>query len=225
MAYQGLPKQTANYLASLAANNNREWFESHRSDYETFWKAAGLELVSALGPFCATARPKLEAVSRLGGSLRRINRDIRFSADKTPYAPMLHLAFTVTAGPKHRGVHIVIHPQSLDFGAGEYGLPQDALERFRQRVCDDTERQALLRAAARIEAIGGRWDEPDLKRTPPGFEAGPEWNHLLRRKSVILRGSIPLPDWLFTPDALQQVEAMLDAHLPLIEWMEASGRR
>ncbi|MFM2356741.1 MAG: hypothetical protein RLZZ528_2477 [Pseudomonadota bacterium] len=224
MAYQGLPRQTVDFLAGLAAEPTKPWFDAHRDDYERYWKAAGLDLVEALGPYCSRTVPRIEALPRVGGSLRRINRDVRFSADKTPYAPMLHLAFTVAAGPKHRGVHLVIQPQSLDFGAGEYGLPPAALEHFRRRVCNEAERAELLRAAAEIEALGGQWDAPDLKRVPQGFDAAPDWDHLLRRKSVILRGSMPLPDWLFTPDALWHLEAILDAHLPLLGWLGAQER-
>lgn len=117
--YPGLPQATTGYLQALAANNRRDWFETHSADYERDWKAVGLDLVSALAPARAASRPRLRAVPKIGESLRRIHRDTRFSADKSPYAPMLHLALTVEGVPRHRGMHLVVEPEALAFGAGE----------------------------------------------------------------------------------------------------------
>jgi uncharacterized protein (TIGR02453 family) len=218
-SYPGLPRATPVYLRALAADNRKDWFDAHRADYERDWKAAGLDLVAALAPFCAEATPRLSAVPRVGRSLRRIHRDVRFSADKTPYAPMLHLAFTVEGGADHAGMHLVVEPETLSFGAGEWGLPPDRLHDFRLRLHDGAERAALMSAAAAAEAAGSRWDPPDLKRMPKGYAASADWEHLLRRKSVILRGTIPLPDWLHDTRALPRLCGLIEAHLPLLRWL------
>ncbi|MFN0114749.1 MAG: TIGR02453 family protein [Paracoccaceae bacterium] len=217
--YSGLPRGTVTFLSGLAANNRKDWFEAHRSDYESDWRGAGLDLVSALAPFCAAASPGLEVVPKVGGSLRRINRDVRFSADKSPYQAMLHIALWRRGGPEHGGMHLAIGPTTLGFGAGEWGLAHDRLARFRERVGKADGRARLLKAAAHAEAAGSRWDEPDLKRVPPGFSADPDWDHLLRRKSVILRGEMPHPDWLFTPDSAAHLGPLIAAHLPLLAWL------
>lgn len=220
-AHPGLDRQTPAYLAALAANNRKDWFEAHRADYETHWRDAGLRLIEALRPFCRSASPRLEAVPRIGGGLKRIHRDIRFSPDKAPYAPMLHLVLRLSGGAKrHAGFHVVLHADSLGFGAGEYGLEPKALARFRERVADPVQRQRLIRAAKTAEKAGSAWDQPDLKRRPRGFEAEADWEHLLRRKSVILRGQTrPAPDWLFGEGALAGIEALATAHLPLLAWL------
>jgi uncharacterized protein (TIGR02453 family) len=218
--YPGLPRALPRFLTELAAHNNKDWFDAHRAAYESDWKAAGLDLIEALGPFCAAAAPRLEAVPKIGGSLHRIQRDTRFSADKSPYAPMLHVVLALPGGEKHRGMHLVLHPDRLAFGAGHYGLEPQALARLRARVQQPADRAALLEAAARAEAAGSCWDAPDLKRLPKGLEAGADWEHLLRRKSVILRGETTgLPDWLFTPDCPAGLETLIAAHLPLLGWL------
>lgn len=219
--YQGLPRSTPRFLAELAANNRRDWFEAHRGDYQAYWLRAGLDLVEALAPFAAAATPRLEAIPKLGASLHRIHRDVRFSADKSPYAPMLHIALSASGDSvKYRGVHLVVHADRLGFGAGQYGLTPAELTRFRARVLDPGDRDALLAAAARAETAGSVWDAPDLKRLPAGLTAGPEWEHLMRRKSVILRGvSEGLPDWLFTAEAVPRLGALVAAHLPLLGWL------
>ena len=221
MTYAGLPRDTPRFLADLAAGNSRPWFEANRARYETAWKAAGLDLLEALGPIAGGGRPRLEAVPKLNAGLKRIQRDIRFSSDKTPYAPVLHLVLPVAGdNARHRGMHLAIHPDRLGFGAGHYGLEGPDLARFRARVCDPGDRAALLAATARAEDAGSHWDAPDLKRVPPGFGAAPGWDHLLRRKSVIVRGEIAgLPDWLFTPAAPAELGRLIDAHRPLLAWL------
>lgn len=219
MTYPGFPRATPAFLAGLAANNRKDWFDAHRADYERDWKAAGLDLAAALGPFCAAAMPRLNAEPRIGGALRRIHRDTRFSKDKRPYEPHLHLAFTLAGGAAHAGFHFVVEPEAIGFGAGEWALDPARLARFRDRVADPAAREALLAAAQEAEAVGCGWDAPDLKRLPAGLTAEAEWEHLLRRKSVILRGTRPLPGWLFTPEAVPQIEALAAAHLPLLAWL------
>ena len=218
--WAGLPRETPAYLAELAANNRRDWFEAHRERYEAAWKTAGLDLVQALAPVCAAAVPRLDAVPKVGGSLRRIHRDIRFSNDKSPYAPMLHILLPVAGGAAHHGVHLELHADHLSCGAGPWGLSPAGLTRFRARVADPADRAALLAAVTQAEAVGSTWDEPVLKRLPAGLSADPAWAHLMRRKSVILRGATPgLPDWLFTADATAQLSRLIAGHLPLLGWL------
>ncbi len=221
MAYPGLPHGTLDFLAGLSAHNDKTWFEANRAAYEQDWEAAGLDLVTVLVPFAQAAVPRLTAVPKVGGALRRIHRDTRFSADKRPYEPQMHIALTLAGSAAHTGVHLVVQPDRLAFGAGEWMLAPPALARFRARVQDAADRAALFAAAAEAQAAGSRWDAPDLKRMPAGYAATADWEHLLRRKSVILRGEMPLPDWLFSPRAVSELERLATAHLPLLAWLSA----
>lgn len=222
MAYPGIPPVTPRFLADLAANNSRDWFEANRGRYEAEWRDPGRALVEALQDFCARATPRLEAAPKVGGALRRLHRDIRFSADKRPYAPMLHVVLSPRGAGRHTGFHLVLHPDRLGFGAGRYGLAPDDLARFRARVSDPADRARLLAAAAAARGAGAEWEAPDLRRLPRGHAADGDWAHLLMRKSVILRGETPgLPDWLHTPRALPEIERLAEAHLPLLRWLLA----
>ncbi len=221
MSFAGIPPETPRFLAELSANNRKDWFEANRARYEAHWRDVGLSLIEALQPFCANARPRLEAMPKINGALRRINRDVRFSKDKSPYAPMMHIVLSPVGAPdRHTGFHLVLHPERVGFGAGQYGLSPKALASFRERVTDPADRARLLGAVETAKAVGSDWDEPDLKRLPKGFEAAPDWEHLLRRKSVILRGETRgLPDWLSTPRSLAEIERLSSAHLPLLGWL------
>lgn len=222
MGYRGLPKETFTYLRDLCDHNTRDWFENHRAEYEAQWLTAGLDLIAALAPLCDGMTPRLLAVPKLNQSLRRIHRDTRFSRDKTPCQPWLHVI--LSTGPafnKAPGMHIVLTPDGLGYGAGQYGLEPAALDRMRQRICDGQDRARLLDALDAAGAVQSALDPPDLARVPKGFAAHPDWDHLLRRKGMIVRtqGDIPPPDWLFSPEAPDRFSDITKAHLPLLHWL------
>lgn len=222
MAFSGLTRATFDFLRDLRANNDRDWFEDHRADYEAHWLKAGLDLIAALAPLCAGMTPRLLAVPKLNQSLRRIHRDTRFSADKSPYQPWLHLI--LSTGPavnKAPGMHFVLTADGLGYGAGQYGLEPAALERMRQRICDPEDRAQLLRALDAAAVAHSRLDPPDLARVPKGYAADPTWDHLLRRKNVIVRTQVdlPAPEWLFAPDAAEQLATIAGQHLPVLDWL------
>lgn len=220
--YQGLPRATPDYLAALAAHNDRDWFEARRDRYAQDWLAAGLDLAAALSGPCAGLTPPLLAVPKLNASLRRIHRDVRFSPDKRPYDPRLHLI--LSTGPafnKVPGVHIVIGADGLGYGAGHYGFTPPMLERFRHRLCEPGARAGLEALLAQAAQVGCLLDPPDLTRVPRGFDAAPDWDHLIRRKCVILRtpAPLPLPAWLFTPDCVDGLMRIVRALNPLAHWL------
>lgn len=222
MSYAGLPRATFQFLRDLRDHNNRDWFESRRAEYKAQWLAAGLDLIAALGPHCEAMSPRLLAVPRLNQSLRRIHRDTRFSVDKGPYQPWLHVI--LSTGPafnKVPGMHLVLTAGGLGYGAGQYGLEPAALDRMRQRICDPKDRARLMQALEAAEAVQSTLDPPELVRIPKGYAAAPDWDHLLRRKSLIVRTqtNLPPPDWLFTPAAPDKLAAITRAHLGVMDWL------
>lgn len=220
----GLPRDTFRFLRDLRDNNSRDWFEAHRADYQTYWLKAGLDLIAALAPHCAAMTPRLLAVPKLNQSLRRIHRDTRFSKDKTPYQPWMHLI--LSTGPEFNklpGMHIVLTPDGLGYGAGHYGLEPGALDRMRLRMCDPRDRARLLSALGTAKTVGSDLDPPELARVPKDYSATPDWDHLLRRKGLIVRtqSDQPAPDWLMSPDAAPRLAEIVRAHLPVLAWLVA----
>lgn len=224
--YPGLPRATIDFLAGLAAANDRDWLAAHRDGYERDWKAAGLDLAAAL--VTPAAEIGLTVIPRLDASLRRLHRDTRFSADKRPFHTDLHLILSAGEPVGRRpGVHLVIGPAGFDFGVGEWALPPARLAAFRAAVLDEGRRAPLLRAIAAAEAAGCGFGPPDLARLPRGVAApadlSADWAHLLRRKSFVLRARAPqpLPEVLFTPDAPAALAAVAARLAPVAHWLAA----
>ncbi len=214
--------KTQAFLQQLRANNTKEWFEANKAAYDTSWRAPAFALVEAVADEMAALSPALKAEARINGSVRRINRDVRFSKDKTPYSARLHLVFWAGSHPnRSAGMHLVIHPDGYGFGAGAFGLNPDQLAVTRARIMRQEERGTLLQAVAQAQAIGCAFDAPDLKRLPKGHEADPEWEHLLRRKAFVMRTQQNLagPDWHDLDHARTEVMRLTRACAGLIRWL------
>lgn len=218
----GFTEETFRFLADLEAHNARDWFEANRDRYEAHWKAPGLAFIEAIRPRLAALDPPLKAEARINASLRRINRDVRFSADKSPYNAALHMIFSAGgAFNKDAGMHLVLNPRGVGYGAGLYGLPPAVLERYRARLCDPADAAAFAAAVDRAGKVGARMGEPDLARPPKGFAAEGKAAAFLRHKSVVVRtfGPGASPDVLTGPNALDWAVETSRAFLPLLGWL------
>ncbi len=89
MAFDGFPRQTLTFLEGISKNNNEGWFDQRRANYDEYWVEAGKDFVVGAGEILRGIRKRVHAEPRINGALFRINRDIRFSKDKTPYCPGL----------------------------------------------------------------------------------------------------------------------------------------
>jgi len=221
-AFNGFSAETFAFLRDLRANNTKAWFDENRARYEAIWKGQAQDLIAAISGPMSDLKPPLQAVPRLNGSLRRINRDVRFSKDKSPFSARLHLIFWTGEHPNRSpGMHLVLHPDGIGYGAGAWGYEPAALTALRARIMDASDRARLLKAVASARKIGCEFDAPDLKNIPKGYEAKGDWEHLLRRKGFVMRTQqrVPVPDWITGPDCVDQIMGLTQACLPLIRWL------
>ncbi|MBV1902274.1 MAG: DUF2461 domain-containing protein [Marinosulfonomonas sp.] len=220
--YSGFPTEAFRFLTDLSLNNSKDWFEANRDIYDTYWKQTGLDLIHALAPGMTRLDPPLKAEARINGSLRRINRDVRFSKDKTPYSASMHLIFWTGNHPnRSAGMHFSLRPDGLGYGAGLYGIEPAQLADFRARIVNPADRKVLLDAVKSARSVDCEFGEPSLKRMPKGYAANGDWEHLLRRKAFVMRtaGQQPAPDWLFTSKAPDRLLEITKALMPLIKWL------
>ncbi len=85
MGFSGFPAGGLEFLRALGEHNDREWFEAHRAVWDEEIIPAMLAWCEELAERLRDVMPRLVFVPRVGGSLYRLNRDIRFSRDKSPY--------------------------------------------------------------------------------------------------------------------------------------------
>lgn len=177
-SFDGYAPEALHFLNDLKANNNREWFAENKKAYETFIKAPTKELAALLNSV-------VEDLTGLDHKAKifRINRDIRFSKDKTPYNSHVHLSFTPANGSPAAWM-FGWSTSYLTLGCGTFEFDKVMLGRFRDRVAGDDGRVfgALF---ADLAAHGVRFDEPALKRVPAGYPSDHPRADLLRRKGLM----------------------------------------
>ncbi|MBS0307473.1 MAG: DUF2461 domain-containing protein [Proteobacteria bacterium] len=183
------------FLAELAENNNRAWFVMNKPRYDIL-RAEFLMLVTQLiadisqfDPAIADCNPKK--------ALFRINRDMRFSADKRPYKTTFSAAITASGlkkpsqggGPAYY-FHIDADGMLLIAG-GEYMPPSDRLRAIRQHVIDDAAGFGkMLKNRKLKESFGGLQEEGKLSRPPKGFDAdSPQIEHIKLKSFIVWKES------------------------------------
>lgn len=176
------PKEGVQFLSDLKANNNREWFNEHKSDFEKHVKAPSSHFADALSELLAEL-----AGGPIEHKIFRIYRDVRFSKDKTPYNTHVRIGFwqpcvgtqKPLSGP---AFYLSIEADALYAGAGCMAMPPEMLIRYRDHVATSGDKLAETKQA--LEKDGMRFDPPALKRVPSGFDKDHPHVDLLRYKGI-----------------------------------------
>jgi uncharacterized protein (TIGR02453 family) len=186
---------TLAFLAGLRADNEKSWFDAHRADYEHHYLAPALAFITGIGPKLAAFQPDVHAEPRVNGSLFRINRDIRFSRDRTPYKDHVDLFFWIGEGRSRErpGFFLRLRPEELLLGAGMHGFPPPILEAYRAAVLDDERGTALETAIAAAETAGAAVEGNPLQRLPAGLDPSHPRAGLLRHRALHATFREPIP--------------------------------
>lgn len=183
-----IEKQTLNFLNQLRENNNREWFQENREQYETALanvKAYITALIAALSEF----DPHINTDIQTGRCLFRIYRDTRFSKDKTPYKTWFAAGISVDGrkldGPEY---YLHIEPGKSFLAAGYWRPEKDHLKAVRQEIDYSFEqmKDALSQGNWGLEDLS---TEDKLKRAPAGYSEDNPHIEILKLKSFILHQS------------------------------------
>ncbi len=174
------------FLEELEANNTREWFDVNRERYEADVREPAFDLIRAVRPMLEEVSLHMTARDRkVGGSLMRVHRDLRFSADKTPYKTNVGIQFRhVRAGDVHApGYYVHLSTDSCFFGAGSWMPERDALAGYRNLIDDQPDAWIAVRDGCARD--GWRLEGERLKRPPRGWTADHRLIEELKRKSFI----------------------------------------
>ncbi|WP_353815143.1 DUF2461 domain-containing protein [Agromyces sp. SYSU T00266] len=185
------------FYAELEADNSRDWWQAHRADCERHVRLP-LERLAAI------------AGERYGpAKVFRPNRDVRFSADKSPYK----LNGAMTAG-RVGGVYVSISAEGLHAGGGLYEPSREQLQRAREAVAADGPAAAELDAIVRgLEGDGLELAGPFLKTAPRGYDRDHPRIRLLRMTHFAGLGTLP-------PQAtMADLDRVWHAVEPLLDWV------
>lgn len=137
VAFRGWPAEAIEFYEGLEADNSRTYWQAHKAEYEQLVQQPMQQLLAELAPEFGEGR------------IYRPYRDIRFSADKSPYK-------TAMAASLASGGYIQLSADGLGAGCGMYMLDPDQLDRYRRAVVDDRRGTKLASIVAGTSKRGSR---------------------------------------------------------------------
>ena len=224
---------TFKFMKALAANNNKEWFADHKTEYEQVVKAPCLAFISDLAaPLQKISAQMVANPKPVGGSLFRIYRDARFSTDKSPYKThagmsFYHAATKAVARAEGQnammgrldapGFYLHLEPGACFIGGGLWHPQSDTLKRVRAYMLSNPASwKKATQAAPFIKFYALEGDS--LQRPPQGFDPAHELIVDLKRKDYI--GSAKLTQaQVCADDLLQTTITHYKALAPMIDWL------
>jgi len=180
-----LSKDTLQFLEDLKANNNRDWFLDNKKRYEVFKKDYH-QLVSDFLDAMKPLDPSLEMLE-VKNCTFRINRDIRFSKDKSPYKS--HLGIWLSSGVKGQnrsGYYVHIEKGGSFIAGGLYCPEAEDLKKMRKEIAyfhEDLEEILNDKNFKREFDDFDRNEKNTLKNPPRGYEKEHPAIELLKLKS------------------------------------------
>lgn len=175
------------FLRALSRNNERAWFEKNRVRYEDEVREPALAFIRAMARHVDAVSPHLTAKDRkVGGSLMRIHRDVRFSKDKRPYKTNLGIQFRHEAGKDVHapGLYFHVEPGTVFLGAGMWHPDAPALRGVRNAIVDDPRSWKRVRDGKKFRDAWSL-EGDSLKRAPRGYPADHAMIEDLLRKDHI----------------------------------------
>jgi uncharacterized protein (TIGR02453 family) len=221
--FAGFPKRTLAFLRALEKNNEKAWFDANRGDYDEYYVAPAKTFVVAAGAALAKIAPDISAEPKVNGSIFRINRDVRFAKDKTPYKTHLMLRFW--QGPDRKkaasGFYLRLGAKTVGIGVGAHAFDKSALARYRKAVAGETSGKALVAAVKRVERAGYSLEGEHYKKVPRGFDADPdsEAGRLLRHNGLWIGNDEKLPAVLHSKGFVRWCVDRWKKMKPLHDWL------
>jgi uncharacterized protein (TIGR02453 family) len=204
----GFSLAATQFFEDLEDQNTREFWLAHKNvfDHEVREPMAGLleSLPEEYQPF----------------KVFRMNRDVRFAADKSPYKTAHGAAHGVPGGV----YYLHLDASGLMVACGSYMMPPDQLERYRQAVVDDSSGKELSEILAALRrrrslSVGPGGAEP-LKTAPRGFPRDHPRADLLRQKGVIAMRTRASSDLQNGARVRTFVVETFDMCSDLIDWLK-----
>jgi len=201
MAFSGWPEEALDFYDGLAADNSKSYWTEHKATYDQSILRPMTELTEELA--AEFGEPKIF----------RPYRDVRFSADKSPYKTHIGAVIGGTG-------YVQLSAEGLGAGAGMWQMGPEHLERYRTAVVSDG-------SGAELEEVIGRIEKADitvhghgaLKSAPRGYPADHPRITLLRYKGLTAWQQWPVEPWLETAAAKDRLISFFRTVQPLCSWL------
>ena len=213
-----ISKESLKFLDDLKKNNNRDWFQLQKVRYDSYKK----EYYQLVQDFLDDMKSKDESLRNLEvkNCVFRVNRDIRFTKDKSPYKT--HMGIWMSPGTKNTnlaGYYIHIEKGASFIAAGVYSPENDDLKKIRKEIAffyDELE--TIVNDKKFKDAFGELDRNNSLKNAPKDFEKDHPAIEFLKLKSFT--ASEKIDDMLLSdPDFVKKISEKLILLKPLMQFL------
>lgn len=171
--FPGFPEETVRFFLDLRFHNETSWFHAHREAYETYVRKPFSEFIEAMTPTVMRIADDME--TRPNKCLARINRDIRFTRDKSPYRDHMWMLFRRSGEEREHAVMywFELSPEVVEWGVGFWGYNRPAMDALRERMVKKPAevRRVLRRCGIPDETLHIYGDRYKSMKPPAGMSA------------------------------------------------------
>lgn len=171
--FPGFPEETVRFFLDLRFHNETSWFHAHREAYETYVRKPFSAFIEAMTPTVMRIADDME--TRPNKCLARINRDIRFTRDKSPYRDHMWLLFRRAGEEREHAVMywFELSPEVVEWGVGFWGYNRPAMDALRERMVKKPAevRRVLRRCGIPDETLHIYGDRYKSMKPPAGMSA------------------------------------------------------
>lgn len=213
--FRGFSDQTFHFFRNLRENNNRDWFEEHRGTYQEHVLNPLKHLVQDMAGFMEAIDPGFVLAPKVPTTISRINRDTRFSRDKSPYRANMWIVFQNPGIPveERPGFFLELYEDKYRYGMGFYGASQSKMDEIRAKIeADPSAFEALVGpiiSEHEFELCGDKYKQSLASHLPESIR---DWYD---RKSFHLQRSRAEVSRLMSPELTTDLEAAFEALRPL----------
>ncbi len=190
--FAGFPKDMLRFFRDLKDNNTREWFTENKARYENSVRDPMLALLGDLATRLRTVDADIELEPKK--ALYRINRDVRFSADKSPYKTNTAAAFTLRGYDRKVDAAFYFHimPGEVGVGGGLYAPSGDQLKKLRAAIAAKPDELRSIIADKAYKKLFKDLTGDSLTRVPQGYDKEHPDADLLKRKQFLAWAELPV---------------------------------
>lgn len=225
--FEGFFKETIDFFKELKAKNEKLWFDLNRGPYEDYVLGPAKSFIVAMGEKLKELSPTVNADPRTNKSLFRINRDTRFSKDKTPYKTHLGIIFWDGDTPRMESSVFYFHlePPRILLGVGIYKFTKPQLEEYRNSVIHPRYGKQLTEICKEVSAKGYKFDGKNYKKIPRGFDAENKNAEFLLYDGIHVGKNFDIPDEFYSEKFIDFCFKPYKDMLPVQEWLSELAKR
>ena len=218
--FDGFSQETVDFMWGIRFNNNREWFQSHKAEYQTHFQQPMTALADELWEFLSAKRPDAGLIRKV----TRIYRDARRLFGRGPYKD--HLWFTVErpTAPTEEWTGkpcfwFELAPDYWSYGLG-YWMPKPVtMAKLRARIDREPEpMERLTRRLTRNPEFTLETEEYRRARSEAPSKILAPWYHA---KSFVIEHAGPLTEELYSRAIVERVKKGYTFLLPYYDWLQA----